>query len=167
MIGFELSATGDGGFAYADSAWSEGDVWLDKTDLIGNSEYSHGGYHEALVDAMHGTTDKWKELKLDEIASCNRSFKLKVSGGFNFTHIFESNAPAAKTRFDFVQKIRSSRNEMGDNVMLSLCECIAAYENHTDRSYSKPKSEAPPPGYHPKYYPDPPSMGELLVHIQL
>lgn len=135
MIGYTLTATGSSaasGFGYYDSGWSDGDIWLDEVSLGPGGPYvymGHGGYHQALVEAMYGTLDKFKELKLDLIASKRCNFRLKVSGSFNFIYLFDSNKPAERTQFELVESIKSCRTDMGDTVMLSLCKCIIAFQD--------------------------------------
>ncbi|MBX7174175.1 MAG: hypothetical protein K1X72_24595 [Pyrinomonadaceae bacterium] len=132
MIGFKLEAYGTGGFAYNQSRWTEGDLWLAKAALkASKNKVANIGANKALIDAIEGNFTTIKNLKFDAAVTDTPTFTLHVYKDFNFTYKFE---PGIKTpelmRYELAQKIANCYNDMGDQVALALFESIECFKVH-------------------------------------
>jgi hypothetical protein len=132
MIGFELSATGSNGFRHKSGAWTEGSLVALKIVLSAPkvNPPGFGGTRRGMIGSIEASFAKIADALLNRVCSMGADFILFVTGDMKFKYVFDSAKSSDQVRSEFLHAIASTREEIGDQVMIHICRAIELFIMH-------------------------------------
>lgn len=129
MIGFELTATSNVGFARTRGAWTEGSLWLAKKALSKTAPKGTDMFTPDLVGGIEKQFGKLKDALVSEVGAVENFFYLNLTGAVLGTIKFDPATPANIKIWRLLHQISLNNAELGDQVMIYLCKCITDFDD--------------------------------------
>lgn len=128
MIGFEMSATGSGGFRQKRAAWTEGSLMALK--VIGtagslvNKDQLHSTQRSA-ISAIEASFSKIAKSRFDAVCACGLSFTLFMKGDIAFKYYFDSSKKSDQIKSELYNQFAAATDGgIGDQVMIYFCAIV-------------------------------------------
>lgn len=129
MIGFELTATSNVGFARTRGAWTEGSLWLAKTALSKTAPKGTGMFTPDLIGGIEEKFGDLRDVLVMKIGGIENFFYLNLTGAVLGTIKFDPTTPANIKIWKLLHQISLNNTELGDQVMIYLCKCITDFDD--------------------------------------
>lgn len=128
MIGFEMKATGSGGFKQKRGAWTEGSLMALKVIGTAGSLVNKDQLHSTqrgVISAIEANFSKIAKSRFDKVCACGLNFTLFMTGDIAFKYHFDSSKKSDQIKSELYNQFAAATDGgIGDQVMIYFCAIV-------------------------------------------
>ncbi|WP_024299777.1 hypothetical protein [Methylomicrobium lacus] len=141
MIGFEMKATGSGGFRQNRGAWTEGSLIALKVFATAGSLANKDSLHSSqrgIISQIESNFSAIAKNRFKKVCSCSLNFTLFMKGDIKFKYYFDSSKKSEQIQSELYNIFASATDEIGDQVIIYFCAIVDDFILTNFNNYSEP-----------------------------